>query len=66
MPIYEYLCPKCGHRFEELILRKSDEEEVVCEKCGFKKPTRELSSFSGGGKQEGSSGASCSAPSGFS
>jgi len=30
MPIYEYKCQKCGHKFEKLIFKK---ERVKCPKC---------------------------------
>lgn len=33
MPLYEYLCQKCGHRFEE-IRKFSDKELKKCPKCG--------------------------------
>ncbi len=33
MPIYEYACIPCGKVFEELIVRKSDEDEIACPSC---------------------------------
>jgi putative FmdB family regulatory protein len=33
MPIYEYECEKCGHRFEK-IRKFSDAPLDTCEKCG--------------------------------
>jgi putative FmdB family regulatory protein len=33
VPLYEYECKKCGHRFEK-IQKFSDEPEKVCPKCG--------------------------------
>src|ERR1700682_5145611 len=33
MPLYEYLCDACGHRFE-LIKKYSDPPLKVCPKCG--------------------------------
>ena len=33
MPIYEYECDKCGHRFEK-IQKFSDPPVETCEKCG--------------------------------
>ena len=33
MPIYEYECEKCGHRFEQ-IQKFSDAPLEVCPKCG--------------------------------
>jgi len=43
MPIYEYACSQCGKPFEELILRKSDEDDVRCPKCRSRKVERLLS-----------------------
>ncbi len=71
MPIYEYHCQNCGHRFEEL-KRMEDRGTAVCPKCGGA-AAKALSSFaavigsccsSGGGFDSGSgsccSGGSCS------
>jgi putative FmdB family regulatory protein len=33
MPLYEYLCKKCGHRFEE-IKKFSDKQPKRCPECG--------------------------------
>lgn len=33
MPIYTYRCRKCGHTFEELILKQSD-VPTACPTCG--------------------------------
>jgi putative FmdB family regulatory protein len=35
MPLYEYLCQACGHRFEK-IQKFSDPIEDVCPSCGGK------------------------------
>ncbi len=35
MPLYEYRCTVCGHRFEAL-RSIAQRDEVVCEKCGQK------------------------------
>jgi putative FmdB family regulatory protein len=35
MPIYEYQCKKCGHRFEK-ILKFSDKQPTKCPECGGK------------------------------
>ncbi|WP_428014137.1 FmdB family zinc ribbon protein [Athalassotoga sp.] len=35
MPLYRYVCPKCGH--EEVLLKKfSEADGVKCEVCGSK------------------------------
>ena len=33
MPLYDYRCTQCGHRFE-LLRSISDRDNVKCEKCG--------------------------------
>lgn len=35
MPLYEYRCTACGHRFEQL-RSISERDSAVCEKCGEK------------------------------
>ncbi len=45
MPIYEYQCPACGHRFEELVRSQRDEKQVKCPACGAAKVSREFSVF---------------------
>lgn len=35
MPIFEYQCRSCGHRFETIVF--GDDEPVACESCGAKK-----------------------------
>jgi putative FmdB family regulatory protein len=62
MPIYEYVCKKCGNEFEVLVFNKDDKQE--CPACGAKKPTKKMSSFgfSAGHKFKSSStanGSSC-------
>ena len=60
MPIYEYECENCGHKFE-LLRRLSDQDgEIKCPKCGKQEAKRVLSSFA-----TSSSGSSC-APSSYS
>ncbi len=43
MPIYEYACIPCGKVFEELVLRKSDEDEIACPACKSHKVGRLMS-----------------------
>ena len=43
MPIYEYQCEACGHRFEK-IQKFSDAPLEVCPNCGEKKVHKLLSS----------------------
>lgn len=33
MPIYDFKCKECGHRFE-VLTSISNMDKVVCEKCG--------------------------------
>ena len=42
MPIYEYACADCGHRFEELILA---DEKPLCPECESASAEKQLSAF---------------------
>ena len=42
MPIHEYAC-ECGKTFEELILRRSDEDELACPACKSRRVSRLMS-----------------------
>jgi putative FmdB family regulatory protein len=46
MPIYQYNCEQCGHRFD--LRRRIDESdsELKCAKCGCERPRRVISTFS--------------------
>ena len=33
MPMFDFLCPKCQHKFEELVF---GDEKAVCPQCGEK------------------------------
>lgn len=44
MPIYEYKCKKCGHRFDHLARTLTDVARK-CPKCGAPRPTKQLSTF---------------------
>ncbi|HEY3355112.1 MAG TPA: zinc ribbon domain-containing protein [Polyangia bacterium] len=65
MPIYEFRCADCGHVFEELVLRKSDEAGLACPRCASHAVERELSACAIGGGG-GSGGGSCAPRGGFS
>ncbi len=41
MPLYEFQCPKCGHRFER-IQKFSDPDPKKCPECGAGKVERLL------------------------
>ncbi|MBI5636472.1 MAG: zinc ribbon domain-containing protein [Nitrospinae bacterium] len=45
MPIYEFKCKKCDHKFEQLRLSSAGFKDVACPKCGGKQVTKEMSSF---------------------
>lgn len=44
MPIYEYTCTACGHRFE-LLSRARNADKARCPECGALKTERALSVF---------------------
>ena len=46
MPIYEYKCAKCGHRFSLLEPMGEPHDAKECPKCGAKETNRVLSVFS--------------------
>ena len=60
MPIYEYVCPHCGHRFEKLVRSFAGDQQVHCPRCRENGSTRVLSSFAV--SRQGSSTAPASAP----
>lgn len=57
MPIFEYVCKKCGHQFEQLVF-SSDELVSACPKCGDNSVEKLMSvaSFRGHGIATGSGG----------
>jgi putative FmdB family regulatory protein len=60
MPIYEYACT-CGSQFEELVIRRADEESLVCRTCGGKDLKRQMSRTSAArpGNERGTAGRGC-------
>lgn len=42
MPIYEYVCDKCGNEFEVIVFK---DDQPSCPACGNDKPTKKMSSF---------------------
>ncbi|HZD95725.1 MAG TPA: zinc ribbon domain-containing protein [Candidatus Sulfotelmatobacter sp.] len=48
MPIFEYICQQCHHRFEAIILGS---QKAACPKCESKKLSQQLSSFAVGGEK---------------
>ena len=56
MPIYEYICSKCGHAFEKLV--PSSRTKPKCEKCGSAKLEKQFSTFAA--RAGASTAAACS------
>ncbi|NMB16488.1 MAG: zinc ribbon domain-containing protein [Firmicutes bacterium] len=52
MPLYEFQCQNCHHKFEELC-RGSDTAKVKCPHCGEKNVKRLLSTFGFGSAGSG-------------
>jgi putative FmdB family regulatory protein len=48
MPIYEFLCEKCG-RNSEILVRSSNWKGTACPHCGSTKLTKKLSVFASAG-----------------
>ena len=65
MPLFEYECQECGHGFEVLQMKKEDEDDMKCPRCGSSNVVKLLSSFSSKSNSGSSKAASCS-PSSFS
>ncbi len=62
MPIYEYICKKCGNTFELIRFASDSDSDIECPKCGSEKVKRAVSLPAGSQKScEGcsSSGSSC-------
>lgn len=65
MPIYEYKCSACDHRFSLLQKIGEGNEQLVCEKCGVPKPVKQFSTFASTGMMGGEKAfTTSSAPSG--
>ena len=66
MPIYEFICRECGHRFEELVLSASASlEHIVCPSCGAEKPEKLISAVAFTGCSASSCGTCKSSSSGI-
>ena len=64
MPIYTYICKKCGERFDLLMGVTSEKAELKCSKCGSRKIERAFESFSVGSSEGKSSSSGPSCPTG--
>lgn len=52
MPVYEYKCRECGHKFElRRSLTDSHNAPVKCPRCGKSETERVYSPFSGGTRE---------------
>jgi putative FmdB family regulatory protein len=60
MPIYEYVCHHCGHRFEKLVRNLAGDEQAHCPRCREAGAQRVVSSFAVG--RQGSSAAGAGVP----
>jgi putative FmdB family regulatory protein len=49
VPIYEYRCQKCGHKFEKLVRGATNPEGLKCRKCEDQSVERLMSCFGIGG-----------------
>ncbi|NLX05775.1 MAG: zinc ribbon domain-containing protein [Phycisphaerae bacterium] len=66
MPIYEYLCGQCGHKFELLKAKMSKNSREKCPECGGTAP-QQFSVFgvgSGGSSSQAPCAATGSCPTG--
>lgn len=43
MPIYEFDCLSCGYRFQNLVMKESEQKKLHCPKCGSVKKRRLIS-----------------------
>ncbi|MBN2842797.1 MAG: zinc ribbon domain-containing protein [Sedimentisphaerales bacterium] len=60
MPIYEYVCQKCGKKFEELALSMINKTKIKCPDCGGDS-ARQVSTFAA---HDNSGQTSCQLPDG--
>lgn len=68
MPLYEYRCPECGHRFEILQRMGEGAEGLACPHCGAGQVEKQFSTFAattGGGAQAAGGGNAGCGPGGF-
>ena len=59
MPLYEYRCPGCGHKFEVLQRLGQGAAGLVCPACGRGEVERECSTFASGGSSSPAGGGGC-------
>lgn len=61
MPIFEYRCEECGHRFDAFFRHADDADtnRLVCGKCGSEKVRKLFSVIGLGGMDRGSNSDGC-------
>ena len=64
MPIFEYTCANCGHRFEKLVLSTKRAKELRCPECDSHEVHKEISLFGTSSKGPARASAANCAPSG--
>jgi putative FmdB family regulatory protein len=63
MPLYEYRCPACGHRFEVLQRLGEGGDGLFCPSCSAPAPRRQLSTFATAAASKSPAvGGGCGAP----
>lgn len=50
MPLFDYVCGGCGHRFEQIARSKDDSEGGICPKCARPGANVQISRFRVGGR----------------
>jgi len=62
MPVYEYACKECGHKFDSLRSMKEADAPIACKNCQSLHTHRKLSTFfsSSEGRSVGPQGGGCS------
>lgn len=55
MPLFDFTCEACGHRFDKLFRTMTDKPKAECPKCGSKETKRALSLVNAG-QSEGKGG----------
>lgn len=66
MPLYEYRCEACGHRFELWQRMGADKEGVSCPSCGSREVARLWSTFASSSSASSGSPSTAGCASGFS
>ena len=47
MPLFEFVCKKCGTKFEKIIF-STDKEKIECPECNSSEVEKQFSTFSAG------------------